>query len=144
MRNTPGVSVRCNTLRLSARRQRSENDNGSLDCWQSQPRSCVTCQHDAVSVTHLELGLGNRSETGKNTYLISAVDDFARRSPTGVYDDELVWDECKTGFCDCDTYGHQFFKLHGAVPITSMMRYRASRIAHASNLLRQLPIFAHR
>jgi len=58
--------------------------------------------------------VNDRSETGKNTYLISAGDDFARRSPTGVYDNELVCDECKTGFSDCDTYGHQFFKLDGA------------------------------
>jgi hypothetical protein len=86
----------------------------------------------------------DRSEPGKTLNLISARDDFARRSPTGVYDNELVRDECEAGFCDCDTYGHQFFKLDGAVPIISMMPYRASRIARASNLLRQLPILALR
>ena len=57
---------------------------------------------------------------------------------------ELVCDGCETGFRDCDTYRHRFFKLAGAVPIISMMRYRASIIARASNQLRQLPILAYR
>jgi hypothetical protein len=87
-----------------------------------QPSLCRFCKTRYANVdAHIyprSLVL-DRSEPGKNTYLISARDDFARRSPTGVYDNELVCDVCEAGFCDYDTYGHQFFKLDGAAPMIS-------------------------
>lgn len=63
--------------------------------------------------------LMSRTEVGKHNYLLSTRHDFAMRSPTGVYDSNLVCDKCEAIFGPYDDYGHEFFKLEHAVKLVS-------------------------
>jgi hypothetical protein len=63
--------------------------------------------------------LRDRSEPGRHNYLLSTKHDFAQRSPTGVYDGNLVCETCEGRFGIYDDYGHEFFKLKEAVRLVS-------------------------
>jgi hypothetical protein len=63
--------------------------------------------------------LRDRSDPGRHNYLLSTKQDFARRSPTGVYDSDLVCRSCEGKFGVYDDYGHEFFKLDSAVQLVS-------------------------
>jgi hypothetical protein len=59
------------------------------------------------------------AEPGRNSYLLSTRNDFAKRTQTGVYDSELVCLPCEQRFGPYDDYGREFFQLKNAVQLVS-------------------------
>jgi hypothetical protein len=59
------------------------------------------------------------AESGRNNYLLSTRNSFAKKTHTGVYDGDLVCLPCEERFGPYDDYGHEFFQLKNAVQLFS-------------------------